>query len=231
MEKSSQMSGKAQAILFFGSLVISFISGIIGKWSGRFYLDFKFEGDFITRASITLVICLILALTLGRKSYIGYKKSSTWAKRLIFGGGLFLTVLISIIQFEGYTFYGNQLDFKIEPLIVNVIVFYTGILTCSFIGFWVYEAYSNTLINVKQPNIGLIIIAFGVWVLVLQNFDISGEPQDVYVKGGSVSVDGKVNVDGSYVTVDGSVSVDNTVSVSIDEVLGRNGQKYYYNNR
>jgi len=32
------------------------------------------------------------------------------------------------------------------------------------------------------------------------------------------------------VDVNGSVNVDNTVSVSINEVLGKDGKKYYYNN-
>lgn len=69
-------------------------------------------------------------------------------------------------------------------------------------------------------NVILIFIAIGIWMIVLQNFNVFGNRQDVYVQGGNIDAD-----------VSGSVSVDNTVSVSIDEVLGRDGKKYYYSNR
>lgn len=71
----------------------------------------------------------------------------------------------------------------------------------------------------------LIVIGIGIWVNVLQNSGIIPTKQNVYVKGGYLDA----NIDGT-VDVSGSVRVDNTVSVSIDEVLGKNGQKYYYNN-
>lgn len=65
----------------------------------------------------------------------------------------------------------------------------------------------------------------GIGVIVLQNTGIIPTKQNVYVKGGYIDAD----IDGT-VDVRGSVDVDNTVSVSIDEVLGRDGKKYYYNN-
>ena len=80
----------------------------------------------------------------------------------------------------------------------------------------------------KGKNISLkailIAIGIGIWVLVLQNTGIIPTKQNVYVKGGYIDVNGRVDVRGS-------VDVDNTVSVSIDEVLDKNGQKLYYNNR
>jgi len=81
----------------------------------------------------------------------------------------------------------------------------------------------------KSKNISLkailIAIGIGIWVIVLQNAGIIPTKQNVYVKGGYIDAD----IDGT-VDVRGSVDVDNTVSVSIDEVLGRDGKKYYYNN-
>lgn len=82
----------------------------------------------------------------------------------------------------------------------------------------------------KSKNISLkailIAIGLGIWVMVLQNAGIIPTKQNVYVKGGYIYADINGTVD-----VRGSVDVDNTVSVSIDEVLGRDGKKYYYNNR
>ena len=82
----------------------------------------------------------------------------------------------------------------------------------------------------KSKNISLkailIVIAVGIWVIVLQNTGIIPTKQNVYVDGGYVRVSGDVDAD-----VSGSVSVDNTVSVSIDEVLGKDNKKYYFNNR
>jgi hypothetical protein len=71
----------------------------------------------------------------------------------------------------------------------------------------------------------LISITIGVWVLVLQNFNLFNVPRNVEVDGGYInsSVIGNVSVRGS-------VDVDNTVSVSIDEVLDKDGKKYYYKN-
>lgn len=82
----------------------------------------------------------------------------------------------------------------------------------------------------KSKNISLkailIAIGLGIWVMVLQNAGVIPTKQNVYVKGGYIDADVNGTVD-----VRGSVDVDNTVSVSIDEVLDRDGKKYYYNNR
>lgn len=59
-------------------------------------------------------------------------------------------------------------------------------------------------------KINLIIIAVGIWMLVLQNFNIMNDSKDVYVRGGYIDAD-----------VSGSVSVDNTVDINIQEILGR----------
>ena len=82
----------------------------------------------------------------------------------------------------------------------------------------------------KSKNISLkailIAIGVGIWIIVLQNAGLIPTKQNVYVKGGYIEAD----VNGT-VNIRGSVDVGNTVSVSIDEVLDKNGQKYYYNNR
>lgn len=84
--------------------------------------------------------------------------------------------------------------------------------------------------EIKSKNISLkailIVIAAGIWMIVLQNFNVFNNRQDVYVRGGYIDADVNGTVD-----VRGSVDVDNTVSVSIDEVLGKDNKKYYYNNR
>lgn len=61
----------------------------------------------------------------------------------------------------------------------------------------------------KFLKILLGIIAAGIWMIVLQNFNVFDNRQDVYVRGGYIDAD-----------VSGSVSVDNTVDVNLDEVLG-----------
>ena len=68
----------------------------------------------------------------------------------------------------------------------------------------------------------LITIAIGIWAIVLQNAGIIPTNQNVYVVN-TVPVSGDVDVSGH-------VSVDNTVSVSIDEVLHKDGRKYYFSN-
>jgi hypothetical protein len=83
--------------------------------------------------------------------------------------------------------------------------------------------------EIKSKNISLkailIVIAVGIWAIVLQNAGVIPTNQNVKVVN---EVDAYVR---GSVDVDGSVSVDNTVSVSIDEVLGKDNKKYYYNNR
>jgi len=80
----------------------------------------------------------------------------------------------------------------------------------------------------KSKNLSLkailIIIAIGIWAIVLQNAGIIPTDQRVKVMNEvNAYVRGRVDVNGS-------VNVDNTVSVSINEVLGKDGKKYYYNN-
>lgn len=69
----------------------------------------------------------------------------------------------------------------------------------------------------KGKNISLkailIIIAIGIWAIVLQNSGVIPTKQNVYVKGGYVDVDGSVRVSGS-------VDVDNMVDVNLN-VLNR----------
>lgn len=72
----------------------------------------------------------------------------------------------------------------------------------------------------KTTNIILIFIAIGIWVVAVQSFLIT----PVRVIGGSIDID-------SDVFVKGEVEVNNTVPVSIEEVLGRDGKYYYFNNR
>jgi len=79
----------------------------------------------------------------------------------------------------------------------------------------------------------LITIGIGIWVLVLQNAGVIPSEQNVYVSGGYIDIDAinrTVDVTGSVYVV-GGVDVDNTVSISIDEVLGEDDKKYYYNNK
>jgi hypothetical protein len=73
----------------------------------------------------------------------------------------------------------------------------------------------------------LMFICLGIWIIILQNAGIipkidtkENEIQTVYVKGGYVKSD-----------IDGTIGVKGTVSVSIDEVLGKDGKKYYFDNR
>ena len=67
--------------------------------------------------------------------------------------------------------------------------------------------------NNKFLKIILTVIAAGIWMIVLQNFNTFDNRQDVYVRGGYIDVNNTVDVRGS-------VDVDNTVDVNLDEVLG-----------
>lgn len=60
----------------------------------------------------------------------------------------------------------------------------------------------------------LILIALGIWAIVLQNAGVIPTNQNVYVVN-TVGVDGSVRVSGN-------VDVDNTVDVNIDEINGSN---------
>jgi len=81
----------------------------------------------------------------------------------------------------------------------------------------------------KSKNISLkailIIIALGVWILIIQNAIIH-KNQIVYVRGGNIDASIENTVD-----VKGSVDVYNTVSVSIEQVRGTDNRYYYFNNR
>lgn len=39
-----------------------------------------------------------------------------------------------------------------------------------------------------------IVIAIGIWFIVLQNFNVFGDRQIVYVRGGNIDVNNRVNV-------------------------------------
>ncbi|OBQ52800.1 hypothetical protein JJL45_09580 [Tamlana sp. s12] len=75
----------------------------------------------------------------------------------------------------------------------------------------------------KSQNISLkailIIMAVGIWAVVLQNAGIIPTKQNVYLKGGYVNVSGNVGVSGS-------VDVDNTVDINISEVNGWGAKAY-----
>lgn len=69
--------------------------------------------------------------------------------------------------------------------------------------------------NSKFLKIILTVIAVGIWMIVLQNFNSFGHRQDVYVRGGYINAD----VDGT-VDVRGSVDVDNMVDINMERILG-----------
>lgn len=74
----------------------------------------------------------------------------------------------------------------------------------------------------KSTKITLIVIAIGIWVIVLQNFGIFSEEgtQSVRVVN-SVDVTGKVKVEGN-------VDVGNTVDINISEINGH--RDVFFNN-
>lgn len=65
----------------------------------------------------------------------------------------------------------------------------------------------------------LITIAIGIWAIVLQNAGIIPTNQNVYVKGGHLSVSGSVDVDNT-------VSVDGDVDVDIKKINGKSNVFY-----
>ena len=71
----------------------------------------------------------------------------------------------------------------------------------------------------KSKNISLkailILIAAGIWMIVLQNFNVFDNRQDVYVRGGYIDAN-----------VSGSVSVDNEVDINISSVNGYPTKSY-----
>ena len=89
-----------------------------------------------------------------------------------------------------------------------------------------YRTLLSRIMSNRQ--LWLIIIAIGVWIIVLQNFGLfsrTSGAQSVYVVGGdidadvsgSVSIDGgSVEVEGGYVTIDGTVDVNDPISVWVN---------------
>ena len=71
----------------------------------------------------------------------------------------------------------------------------------------------NQLKNLSLKSI-LVIIAIGIWMLVLQNLGVIPVAQDVRVK--------------KTVKVSGNVDVDNTVDINLQEINGRND--VFFNN-
>lgn len=66
--------------------------------------------------------------------------------------------------------------------------------------------------TINLQNITLIIIAIGVWAIVLQNAGMIETRQDVYVKGGSIDADVSNTLD---------VNVENQVDVNLNAINGR----------
>jgi len=91
--------------------------------------------------------------------------------------------------------------------------------------------------NIRSQSVIFMIGVLGIWVIVLQNFGVLPvREQKVYVIN---SIDTRVvnTVDANIMTGNvnafiegGFLEVENTVSVSIDEVLGKDNEKYYFNN-
>lgn len=80
-------------------------------------------------------------------------------------------------------------------------------------------------------------IAIGVWILILQNSGVIpiSDKKVIVVNPIVSTIDNTVdvNVDGGYLRayIDGGyIDVENTVSISIDEVLGTDNKKYYFRN-
>jgi hypothetical protein len=67
----------------------------------------------------------------------------------------------------------------------------------------------------------IIIIAIGIWIIVLQNAGLIPTNQTVYVKGGYIDagVNGTVNVKGT-------VDVDNTIDVNLQKINGKSNVFY-----
>ena len=91
-------------------------------------------------------------------------------------------------------------------------------------------------ITKKEIAFGIILffIATGIWGIFLQNLGFFKNQEGIVDenKVQQVRVVNTVdtNIQSGEVSVTGSVDVDNTVSVSIDEVLGKDDKKYYLNN-
>jgi hypothetical protein len=91
-------------------------------------------------------------------------------------------------------------------------------------------------ISFKELAFGsiLLFIGIGIWGVFLQNlgyFKTAGVAITDDVQNVRVVNTVNSNIEGGQVGVSGNVDVNNTVSVSIDEVLGEDEKKYYFNNK
>jgi len=75
----------------------------------------------------------------------------------------------------------------------------------------------------KSKNISLktilIVIAIGIWAIVIQNTGIIPTKQNVYIKGGYVGVSGSVDVDNT-------VDVTGYLDVNLDAINGKSNAFY-----
>lgn len=97
--------------------------------------------------------------------------------------------------------------------------------------------YFQEQIKSKATSIPVYSIAIGVWILILQNLGVIpiSDKKVIVVNPIVSTIDNTVdvNVDGGYLRayIDGGyIDVENTVSISIDEVLGTDNKKYYFRN-
>ncbi|WP_430413157.1 hypothetical protein [Kordia sp.] len=73
----------------------------------------------------------------------------------------------------------------------------------------------------KSSKITLIVIAIGIWTIVLQNTGIIPTKQNVIVHGGYIDAD----VTGS-VEIDNAIEIDDIIDINIKEINGYNNAFY-----
>ncbi|WP_027880307.1 hypothetical protein [Mesoflavibacter zeaxanthinifaciens] len=73
----------------------------------------------------------------------------------------------------------------------------------------------------ESGKIIFIVIAIGIWAIVLQNAGIISTKQNVYVKGGYIDADVSGSVD-----IDNAIEIDGTIDVNIDEINGYDNAFY-----
>jgi hypothetical protein len=75
-------------------------------------------------------------------------------------------------------------------------------------------------------------MATGIWGIFLQNMGYFRSDKNTTKEGDVQLVEVvntvNANIQNEEISVNGNVEVDNTVSVSIDEVLGSDNKKYYF---
>lgn len=78
----------------------------------------------------------------------------------------------------------------------------------------------------------LLFMATGIWGIFLQNMGYFRSDKNTTKEGDVQLVEVvntvNANIQNEEISVNGNVEVDNTVSVSIDEVLGSDNKKYYF---